>query len=165
MVRLRHRRRVVGSAAMRALIQRVKSARVTVDGEVVGEIGPGILTLLGVGQGDTERELKWVIEKILKLRIFEDPAGKMNLSVQDVGGSHLLVSQFTLYGDCAKGNRPSFVGAGPPDLARALYERGLELSRASGVPTAGGRFQADMQVSLVNDGPVTLWIESPAQPA
>lgn len=144
---------------MRALIQRVKSAKVTVDGQVVGEIGPGILTLLGVGQADTEKELDWIVRKILALRIFEDEQAKMNRSVQDTGGEHLIVSQFTLYGDTRQGNRPGFSEAAPPDRARELYEKALELSRAAGVPTAGGRFQAHMEVSLVNDGPVTFWIE------
>ena len=144
---------------MRALIQRVKWARVHVDGTCVGEIGPGILTFLGVGQGDTEKELDWTLTKILNLRIFEDETGKMNLSLLDVKGEHLIVSQFTLYGDTRKGNRPGFSAAAPPAEAAKLYEKALELSRAKGVKTAGGKFQAHMEVSLLNDGPVTLWIE------
>jgi D-tyrosyl-tRNA(Tyr) deacylase len=149
---------------MRALIQRVKHAEVRVGEECVGRIGPGILTLLGVGPGDTEAELQWMIAKILKLRIFEDSAGKMNLSVQDLKLAHLIVSQFTLYGDCSQGNRPGFAGAAPPALAEPLYRRALELSREAGVETAGGRFGAHMQVSLENDGPVTLWLESKGNP-
>jgi D-aminoacyl-tRNA deacylase len=145
---------------MRAVIQRVKSAQVKVDGEIVGQIGPGILTLLGVGQGDSEKQLEWIIGKILRLRIFEDAEGKMNRSLQETQGEHLIVSQFTLYGDTSKGNRPSFVTAAAPALAQPLYERALELSRAQGVKTEGGRFQAHMEVSLVNDGPVTLVIDS-----
>jgi D-aminoacyl-tRNA deacylase len=145
---------------MRALVQRVRSAKVVVDGRTVGEIGPGLLTLLGVGQGDTEKELDWIIKKILRLRIFEDPTGKMNLSLLDTGGEHLIVSQFTLYADTQKGNRPSFVDAAPPEVARALYEKALVLSHAQGVKTAGGQFQAHMEVSLVNDGPVTLMMDS-----
>jgi D-tyrosyl-tRNA(Tyr) deacylase len=144
---------------MRALIQRVRWAKVHVDQELVGEIGPGILTFLGVGKGDDESKLEGLLGKILKLRVFEDENGKMNRSLQDVGGSHLVVSQFTLYGDCSQGNRPSFVEAAPPEVARALYERALLLSEAAGVRTAGGRFQADMKVSLENDGPVTFWLE------
>lgn len=146
---------------MRALIQRVKSAQVTVEGNSVGSIGPGILSLLGIGAHDTEEDLEWVMSKILKLRIFEDPSGKMNLSLKEVGGSHLIVSQFTLYGDVMSGNRPGFSNAAKPEHARGLYERALEMSRAQGVSTAGGKFQAHMEVSLVNDGPVTFWIESP----
>jgi D-tyrosyl-tRNA(Tyr) deacylase len=145
---------------MRAVIQRVRFARVQVDGTIVGEIGTGILTLLGVRQGDTERELEWMISKILKLRVFEDEQGKMNLSLLDIRGEHLIVSQFTLLGDARKGNRPSFMEAAPPDLARPLYEKALELSRSQGVRTEGGRFQAEMKVSLENDGPVTLVIDS-----
>jgi D-tyrosyl-tRNA(Tyr) deacylase len=148
---------------MRALIQRVKFAKVVVDGKTVGEIGPGILTLLGVGAADEgpqgEAEVERIVSKILKLRIFEDDAGKMNLSLVDKGYSHLVVSQFTLYGDASKGNRPSFVGAGKPEIAKKLYERAIEYSRAQGVRTEGGTFQAHMEVSLLNDGPVTFWLE------
>lgn len=147
---------------MRAVIQRVREARVKVAGETVGEIGPGVLTLLGVARGDTEQALAWTLGKIARLRIFEDDAGKMNRSLLDAGGGHLIVSQFTLLGDTRQGNRPGFTAAAPPDEARALYERALELSRELGLPTQGGRFQADMQVELVNDGPVTFVIESPA---
>jgi D-tyrosyl-tRNA(Tyr) deacylase len=144
---------------VRALIQRVQFAKVVVDGQTVGEIGPGILTLLGVAPTDTERELEWIITKIAKLRIFEDPQGKMNLALGDVGGSHLIVSQFTLYGDASKGNRPSFIDAARPEIAEPLYQKALELSRAQGLKTEGGKFGADMKVSLLNDGPVTLMLE------
>ncbi len=146
---------------MRAVVQRVLGASVSVDGEGVGSIGKGFLTLLGIKKGDTREDLEKLIQKILKLRVFEDAEGKMNLSLQDVGGAHLIVSQFTLYGDCRKGNRPSFIEAAGPEEARALYEAALQLSEASGIPTQGGRFQADMKVSLVNDGPVTLIVEVP----
>lgn len=148
---------------MKAVVQRVSSAQVVVDGEIVGTIGRGVLTLLGVGNGDTEKELEWLISKILKLRIFEDGAGKMNLSLQDIGAEHLIVSQFTLYGDARKGNRPSFVDAAPPETARILYEKALKLSQAQGVKTEGGRFQADMKVTLVNDGPVTILLDTGGQ--
>ena len=146
---------------MRAVVQRVREASVTVEGREVGRIGPGLLTLLGVRKGDTESDLEKLMQKILKLRIFEDAAGKMNLSLQDVKGSHLIVSQFTLYGECKNGNRPSFIDAARPEEAKALYDKALALSAAAGVPTEGGRFQADMKVSLVNDGPVTLIVEWP----
>ena len=132
----------------------------TVDGTVVGSIGPGILTFLGVAVGDTERELEWTLNKILKLRIFEDDQGKMNLSLQDKGAEHLIVSQFTLCGDTSKGNRPGFTGAAPPEIAKPLYEKALAMSTAAGIPTAGGQFQAHMQVELVNDGPVTFILSS-----
>jgi D-tyrosyl-tRNA(Tyr) deacylase len=144
---------------MRALIQRVKWAKVEVDGRVVGKIGPGILTLFGVGATDTDADVERLVGKILKLRIFEDEAGKMNLSLLDRGYAHLIVSQFTLYGDTSKGNRPSFVAAGKPDLAERLYEKAIAVSKAQGVKTEGGKFQAHMEVSLLNDGPVTFWLE------
>lgn len=151
---------------MRAVIQRVRSAKVeVVEGgstRTVGEIGPGLLTLLGVAPTDTEKDLEWIIGKIVKMRIFEDEAGKMNLSVQDLKREHLIVSQFTLYGDASKGNRPSFITAARPEIAKPLYEKSLEISRAHGVKTEGGQFQAEMLVSLVNDGPVTLVLETPA---
>jgi D-tyrosyl-tRNA(Tyr) deacylase len=147
---------------MKALVQRVKSAKVRVEGVVVGEIGPGILTLLGVGLEDDEPRVLKLIDKISKLRIFEDEAGKMNLALMDLGAraGHLIVSQFTLYGDTSKGNRPSFVGAAPPDKARLLYERALAHSESLGIKTAGGKFQAHMEVELVNDGPVTFILET-----
>ncbi len=146
---------------MRALIQRVKHAQVEVDGLIIGKIGPGLLTFLGIGPGDTEKELEWIIQKIVKLRVFEDSAGKMNLSLLDTKGEHLIISQFTLYGDCEKGNRPSFVDAAPPTIAEPLYLRAVEMSKSLGVRTQAGRFGADMKVSLLNDGPVTLMIEAP----
>ena len=146
---------------MRALIQRVKNAQVTVDGKVVGEIGPGILTLLGIKSTDTEKEMEWIISKIAKLRIFEDEQGKMNLSLLDQkGAGHLIVSQFTLYGDTAQGNRPGFSEAARPDLAKIIYEKALAYSKSLGLDTQAGQFQAHMEVQLLNDGPVTLWIDS-----
>lgn len=149
---------------MRAIVQRVKSASVHVGEELVSEIGPGLLTLLGVRTGDTEREVEWLMRKIAALRVFEDTEGKMNLSVLDTKGSHLIVSQFTLWGDTSKGNRPSFGEAARPEIARPLYERAIEISQALGLPTQGGRFQAHMRVSLVNDGPVTMLLETPSPP-
>jgi D-tyrosyl-tRNA(Tyr) deacylase len=150
---------------MRALVQRVKWAKVVVEGSTVGEIGPGVLTLLGVGSSDSEADAVKIIEKIAKLRIFEDAEGKMNRSLLDLSSSgedagHLIVSQFTLYADTAKGNRPSFVQAAKPELAKALYEFSLKHSTQLGLKTEGGQFQAHMEVSLLNDGPVTLWLES-----
>ena len=145
---------------MKAVIQRVRSAKVSVNGELISEIGSGLLTLLGVHEADTEKDAEWLMRKIIALRIFDDAEGKMNLSLQDVGGSHLIVSQFTLWGDTRKGNRPSFQAAARPDPARALYESCLRLSLEAGVPTWGGKFQAHMNVSLENDGPVTLILDS-----
>ena len=145
---------------MRAVVQRVSSARVEVDGKVVGKIGRGLLVLLGVGERDAEKQAHWLADKIAGLRIFEDEAGKMNLSVQDVEGSLLVVSQFTLYGDCRKGRRPSFTGAAPPEEADRLYEVFVARLRERGLPVETGVFQAMMQVHLVNDGPVTLMVET-----
>ncbi|MCA9176613.1 MAG: D-tyrosyl-tRNA(Tyr) deacylase [Planctomycetales bacterium] len=145
---------------MRALLQRVTSAHVEIDGVVAGAIQNGLLVLLGVGQGDTEQQGRRLLDKILQLRIFEDAAGKMNLSLLDVGGQLLVVSQFTLWANCRKGRRPSFVEAGPPPLAKPLYEWFLRESAAAGVTTASGEFGADMQVHLVNDGPVTIWLDT-----
>jgi D-tyrosyl-tRNA(Tyr) deacylase len=133
---------------------------VEVDGKVAGEIGRGLLVLLGVGEGDSETRAHWLAEKISGLRIFEDEAGKMNLSVEDVGGGLLVVSQFTLYGDCRKGRRPSFTGAAPPAEADRLYEVFVARLRERGLPVETGVFQAMMQVHLVNDGPVTLIVET-----
>lgn len=148
---------------MRAVVQRVKSARVEVGGEVVGAIERGLLVYLGLGKGDTPEDRAWVLSKIVGLRIFEDAAGKMNLGVQDVGGALLLVSQFTLYGDVRRGRRPSFDDAMPPEQAQAEYDAAVLDARATGLHVETGRFRADMQVSSVNDGPVTLWIDSAAR--
>jgi len=145
---------------MRAVIQRVKRAKVTVDGETVGEIGTGWLVLLGIAPDDTQKQVEWLAEKIVNLRAFEDDDGKMNRSVQDVNGGVLAVSQFTLYGDCRKGRRPSFTGAAPPAVAELLYEAFVVALKMHGVPVATGRFAADMQVELVNDGPVTFVLDS-----
>lgn len=146
---------------MRAVLQRVRRAKVTVEAETTGEIGAGWLVLLAVAPDDTPKDVAWLAEKVVNLRAFADDAGKMNRSVQDVNGSVLVVSQFTLYGDCSKGRRPSFIGAAPPDVAIPLYEAFLDALRAFGVPVAAGRFAADMQVELLNDGPVTLLLDSP----
>jgi D-tyrosyl-tRNA(Tyr) deacylase len=145
---------------MRAVLQRVSQARVRVGDEVTGEIGRGLLVLLGVAQGDTAEQARWLAEKVVGLRIFPDEADKMNRSVADVGGGVLVVSQFTLYGDCRKGRRPSFVGAAPPETAIPLYKAFVEAVRALGVRVATGRFGAMMDVELVNDGPVTLIVDS-----
>ena len=145
---------------MRAILQRVSSASVTVDGLVVGEIDAGLLVLLGVGQGDTEADAEYLADRVLGLRIFGDAAGKMNLSVVESGGGVLVVSQFTLYGDTRKGRRPSFDGAAAPDVAQRLYELFVDVVRARGVMVATGVFQASMSVALVNEGPVTFVVES-----
>lgn len=145
---------------MKAVIQRVSEARVEVDGTTVGAIGRGILVLLGVERGDEERDADWLARKIVELRIFEDQAGRMNLSLQEIGGGLLAVSQFTLAGNCAKGRRPSFDTAAPPDEGKRLYDYFVDRVREAGITVATGIFQADMQVSLVNDGPVTFILES-----
>jgi D-tyrosyl-tRNA(Tyr) deacylase len=145
---------------MRACIQRVSKARVIVEGEVTGEIDRGLLVLLGVASSDTDAELTWLADKISGLRIFDDPEGKMNLSLADVGGGMLVVSQFTLYGDCRKGRRPSFIDAAPPEMAEAMYDRFVAHVAKSGIRTATGRFRTMMAVELVNDGPVTIWIDT-----
>ena len=145
---------------MRALIQRAKNASVTIDGAVHGQISHGLLILLGVCEGDTEADADYLADKCVGLRIFTDDNDKMNLSCADVGGGLLVVSQFTLYGDCRRGKRPSFVRAARPETAVPLYERFLARCRASGLPVATGVFGADMQVALVNDGPVTIIIDS-----
>ena len=147
---------------MRAVLTRVKSASVTIDGEVVGKIGQGFLILLGVGPEDTEQKCRYLAEKALGLRVFEDENGKMNLSLSDVGGSVLVVSQFTLYGNCRKGRRPSFVEAAGPELGNRLYERFLQDCADLGFAPQHGRFGADMQVASVNDGPVTLILDTDA---
>lgn len=145
---------------MRAVVQRVSEGAVRVDGEVTGSIKTGLMVLLGVSKGDSEKEARFLADKITGLRIFEDGEGKMNLSLEDVGGSMLVVSQFTLYGDCTKGRRPSFVEAAAPKEAEALYTHFLESVRFKGIPVETGRFQTHMAVSLINDGPVTLIVES-----
>lgn len=145
---------------MRAVVQRVKQASVTIADEVVGQIGCGLLVLVGAGHGDTLDDAKYLVDKIVGLRIFPDDAGQMNRSVVDVGGGLLLVSQFTLFGDARKGRRPSFIDAMPPGPAESLYNELCGLARATGVPVATGRFRADMDVALVNEGPVTLLLDS-----
>src|SRR5579862_7203946 len=146
---------------MRAVIQRVTSARVVIGDEIAGAIERGLLVLLGVAPTDTPENADWLAEKIVGLRIFNDAEDKMNLSVQEVGGAVLVVSQFTLYGDCRKGRRPSFIGAASPDIAVPRYEAFVNAVRARGLPVQTGRFGAMMQVELVNDGPVTLIVETP----
>ena len=145
---------------MRAVVQRVSRASVKVEGELLGEIGLGLLVLVGVGREDGEADADYLAEKIAGLRIFEDAAGKMNLSLMDVGGAMLAVSQFTLFGDVRRGKRPSFDAAGPPESARRLYEYFLERVRALGLRCETGRFQAMMEVELVNSGPVTILLDS-----
>ena len=145
---------------MRAVLTRVKSASVTIDGEVVGQIGRGFLILLGVGPEDTEETCKILADKALGLRIFEDENEKMNLGLDQVGGQVLVVSQFTLYGNCRKGRRPSFAGAAEPVLGERLYEHFLKLCAEMGYPPQHGRFGADMQVASVNDGPVTILLDT-----
>ena len=145
---------------MRALVQRVSRAKVTVNREIAGEIGPGLLVLLGVGTGDSRADADYLADKTVGLRIFEDPGGKMNLSVVDIGGAVLAVSQFTLYGDVRRGKRPSFGTAAPPQSARELYEYFVEKIRAAGLRCETGRFQEIMQVELVNEGPVTILLDS-----
>lgn len=145
---------------MRAVIQRVSQASVSVDGSIVGRIDQGLLVLLGVAAGDGATDLNYLLKKTVNLRIFEDSAGKMNLALRDVGGSVLVVSQFTLHGDVRRGNRPSFIQAADPNIAEALYEEFVNRVREEGIDVQTGIFQADMQVSLTNDGPVTIIIDS-----
>ncbi len=145
---------------MRAVIQRVSRARVTVAGETTGEIGRGLLVLLGVASVDTQADADYLADKTIGLRIFEDPDGKMNLAVGDIGGAVLVVSQFTLYGDVRRGKRPSFDAAAAPQQARELYEYFVEKIRAAGLRCETGRFQETMQVELVNEGPVTILLDS-----
>jgi len=145
---------------MRSVIQRVNRASVEVDGKIIGEIEKGILVLLGVCDEDTDADLKWLADKITGLRIFTDENDKMNLSLEDVSGELLVVSQFTLFGDCKKGRRPSFAAAGKPDYANKMYEKFVEYCRGKVPHVATGEFGADMKVSLENDGPVTLVIDS-----
>ena len=145
---------------MRAVLTRVNSASVTIDGAVVGKIGKGFLILLGVGPEDTETQCRYLAEKALGLRVFEDENGKMNLGLGDVGGQVLGVSQFTLYGNCRKGRRPSFTDAADPELGNRMYQRFLEICEELGYPPQHGQFGADMQVESVNDGPVTLILDT-----
>lgn len=147
---------------MRVVIQRVRLARVEVDGQVAGAIGPGLLVLLGIAKADSEKEAEYLVEKVLGVRIFPDRDGKMNRNVREAGGSLLVVSQFTLYGDCRRGRRPSFDLAASPQEASRLYEYFVNAARKSTVPVETGVFQASMQVHLVNDGPVTIICDSPA---
>ena len=144
---------------MRAVVQRVSRAQVSIAGEVVGQIGRGLLVLLGVHRDDTAADVPWLADKVASLRIFNDADGKMNVGLREAGGSVLVVSQFTLYGDCQKGRRPSFIDAAQPAVAEPLYEAFVNALRMLGVPVQTGRFGGDMQVELVNDGPVTLILE------
>ena len=146
---------------MRAVVQRVKQSSVKTNGETVGRIGKGLLVLLGVARGDGAEDVKYLANKIVNLRIFEDEAGKMNKSVLEIGGELLAVSQFTLLADCRKGRRPSFIAAADPEKATELYEKFVEQVRAKGVAVQTGRFQAMMEVTLINDGPVTIVVDSP----
>jgi len=145
---------------MRAVLTRVKSASVTIDGQVRGKIGQGFLILLGVGPDDTEKECRYLAEKALSLRIFENENGKMNLGLDAIGGEVLVVSQFTLYGNCRKGRRPSFTEAAGPELGNALYEKFLAICAVLGYPPQHGEFGADMKVESINDGPVTLILDT-----
>lgn len=145
---------------MRAVVQRVSSASVTVAGEVVGSIGPGLLVLLGVREDDTQQDVVYTASKVVGLRIFEDADGKMNRSLAEAGGAMLVVSQFTLYGDCRQGRRPSFITAARPEQANSLYESFCAEVRGQGIKVETGRFQQQMEVALVNDGPVTLLVDS-----
>ncbi len=148
---------------MRALLQRVSEASVTIDGETVGAIGAGLLVLLGVERGDGEAEAEYLARKVAKLRVFEDDAGKMNLSVLDAGGEALAVSQFTLCADTSRGNRPGFSDAAPPDVAEPLVAAFCKNLESHGVDVKTGQFQAHMAVRLINDGPVTIWFDSAAK--
>lgn len=150
----------VVSRHMKCVIQRVKHAKVVVDSKTVSEINNGIVTLMGVEQGDSEASVEKLIQKIIDLRIFEDAEGRMNLSLRDVNGSHLIVSQFTLAADCSSGRRPSFTTAEHPTRAKELYEYALNQSKSTGIPTLSGIFGADMQIQLLNDGPVTFILDS-----
>jgi len=148
---------------MRALVQRVSRAKVTIDENVRGEVQQGLLVFLGVGKNDTEEEAAWLAKKVTDLRIFSDDAGKMNRSVQDIQGGVLVVSQFTLHADVRKGTRPSFINAADPETGKRLYEGFIQRIEQSGVTTVSGEFGAMMDVELVNDGPVTIWLTSPAE--
>lgn len=148
---------------MRAVVQRVKSASVKVEGELVSEIGAGVLVFLGVAHEDTATEIEYIANKVANLRIFEDEEGKMNRSLIEMGGAALVVSQFTLYGDCRKGRRPSFIKAARPEQANALYEQFITALEQQNISTHGGTFQAMMDVELINDGPVTILLDSDKQ--
>ncbi len=145
---------------MRVLIQRAAGASVTIDGEARGKTGKGFVVFVGVTEGDTADDAVYLADKTVKLRVFEDENGKMNRSLSDVGGGLLIVSQFTLYGDCRKGNRPSFTDAAVPGSAAPVYEAFVNRCRSSGIPVETGEFGADMKVELINDGPVTLWMDT-----
>ena len=145
---------------MRAVVQRVSQASVSIRGETVGSIGPGLVVLLGIHKEDTEQEIKWMTDKIVHLRIFEDESGKMNRSLVDIGKEMLIVSQFTLYGDCRKGRRPGYSSAAPPEKAEPMYRKFIELVKKHKINTATGQFQEMMEVSITNSGPVTLLLDS-----
>ena len=145
---------------MRACLQRVSEAHVTVDGAETGRIGRGLVVLLGIGHNDGDAEVNWLADKIVGLRVFEDAAGKMNLSLKEVAGAMLVISQFTLFGDCRRGRRPSFTDAAPPEMAERLYEELVGVVKRAGIEVGTGKFREHMLVSLVNDGPVTLWIDT-----
>ena len=145
---------------MRACVQRVREASVTIDGQIAGRIGPGMVVLLGVARGDTDDDVRQMVDRIVELRIFPDDQGKMNRSLLEASGGMLVVSQFTLLGDCRKGRRPSFVAAAPPDVAQSFYESFVAAVACRGIEVATGRFRAQMDVAQINDGPVTLLIDS-----
>lgn len=148
---------------MRAVVQRTTDANVTIDNTIVGAIGHGLVVLLGIHAEDSQTEINWMADKVINLRIFEDDEGKMNLSLKDIGGQMLIISQFTLYGDCRKGRRPGYSSAAPPAIAEPIYQQFVEEIQSRGVTVATGTFQASMQVKLVNDGPVTLMLDSQKQ--
>lgn len=145
---------------MRAVLQRVKKASVTVDDKITGQIDRGLVVLIGMGKDDTEEDIKKLVDKIIKLRLFDDENGKINLSINDVGGSLLIVSQFTLYWNCKKGTRPGFDGAMPPAEAERMYDKFVEYAKSTNIPVQTGIFGADMQLSLINDGPVTVNLDT-----
>jgi D-tyrosyl-tRNA(Tyr) deacylase len=145
---------------MRAVVQRVKEAGVSVKGTLLGKLGKGVVVLLGIGQDDKEEDADYLLSKIINLRIFEDTQGKMNLSLKDVNGEMMVISQFTLYGDCRKGRRPSFIMAAEPSLAKKLYDYFIKQGEKAGIKTVAGKFQAMMDVNLINEGPVTLILDS-----
>jgi len=145
---------------MRAVVQRVSRASVSVDGQVTGQIGRGLLVFLGIGKEDSQADIDFIADKVANLRVFEDAGGKMNLSVKDICGGILLISQFTLFGDCRKGRRPDFTQAGPPELAKTLYEKTVEAIAEKGIPVQTGIFAAQMEIDLLNNGPVTLVLDS-----